>query len=301
MTAKVILNPYANRWIAQKRWPEAEAALRNAGVEFELEVSKFAGHMIDLAEQAVRDGFSPIIAAGGDGTIGGIINGMYRASKDHDRIMVPLGIIPLGSANDFVYNLGLPLDLKSAVDIIAGGKTKLIDLGWVNEHVFVNNSAIGLEPYITLIQQRITWIKGIPRYMIAAVQGILGKPSWQAQIEWDSGNYRGPTLLVTVGNGARTGGVFFMAPHAVLTDGRLTFVYGHRETRREIFRMLPSTMKPDQGSYVEMDGIEENHATWIKIRLETTSPAHVDGEIFTENCLQFEYRILPNRLWVITQ
>lgn len=68
MPAKIILNPYSNRWNTQKRWPEAEAALRAAGREFELAVSEVPKGAIKLAAQAARDGFSPIIAAGGDGT-----------------------------------------------------------------------------------------------------------------------------------------------------------------------------------------------------------------------------------------
>ena len=70
MTAKVILNPYSNRWTSKARWPEAEAALKAAGVDFALDVSERKGHIIELAKKAVLDGFSPIIAAGGDGTIG---------------------------------------------------------------------------------------------------------------------------------------------------------------------------------------------------------------------------------------
>jgi diacylglycerol kinase family enzyme len=76
MVAKVILNPYSNRWNSQKRWPEAEAALKAAGVEFDLVVSQRKGQVVELAEEAARAGFSPLIAAGGDGTIGETVNGM---------------------------------------------------------------------------------------------------------------------------------------------------------------------------------------------------------------------------------
>jgi hypothetical protein len=65
MKAKVILNPYAKRWNARLRWPEAEAALKAAGVDFELVVSEHQHHTVQLAEEAVRQGFSPVIAAGG--------------------------------------------------------------------------------------------------------------------------------------------------------------------------------------------------------------------------------------------
>src|SRR5512137_479449 len=203
MTAKIILNPYSNRWNAQKRWPEAEAALKAAGVDFELAISERPRQIIELAEQAARQGFSPIIAAGGDGTMGETVNGLARAAANDKALLGPFGIMPLGSANDLVANLGLPNDLMGAARVIAAGKTRLMDVGSVNGLYFANNSAIGLEPYITLVQQRITWIKGMGRYLVAAVLGIMDKPLWSADIEWDDGHYKGPVILVTVGNGAR--------------------------------------------------------------------------------------------------
>ncbi len=299
MVAKVILNPYSNRWNAQARWSLAEQALKQAGVVFEMVRSEHPRHIIELAEQAARQGFSPIVAAGGDGTIGEVVNGLARAAKTDTDLLGPLGVLPLGSANDLVDNLGLPRDLDEAARVIAKGKTSLMDVGYVNGFYFANNSAIGLEPYITLAQQRITWIKGMLRYLVAAVRGIWDNPQWRARIEWDGGQYEGPALLVSVGNSPRTGGVFFMAPHANPFDGKLTFVHGYRKTRMQIFLLLPKTMKPDKGSFVEMEGIHEQEATWVKIHMDRPAPAHVDGEIFSEAIQDLEYRICPKRLQIL--
>jgi diacylglycerol kinase (ATP) len=299
MTAKIILNPYSNRWNSQKRWPEAEAALKAAGVDFELAISERPRHIIELAEQAARQGFSPIIAAGGDGTIGETINGLARAAQDEQTLLGPFGVMPLGSANDLVDNLGLPKDLARAAKVIAAGKTCRMDVGSVNGLIFANNSAIGLEPYITGKQESITWIKGMLRYLVAAVMGIMDKPLWSAEIKWEGGEYKGPIILVTVGNGARTGGVFYMAPHADLFDGKLTFVYGMRRTRRGMFAVLPKTMKRAGGSYVETEDIHEVHSPWIKIHVDSPTPAHVDGEIFSKGVQDLEYHIQPQRLQIL--
>jgi len=299
MTAKIILNPYSNRWNAKKRWPEAEGLLKAAGVNFELAISEYQRHTILLAEQAAKEGFSPIIAAGGDGTIGEVVNGLARAAKNENVPLGPFGILPLGSANDLVDNLGLPKDLAGAAKVIASGKTRCMDIGSVNGLYFANNSAIGLEPYISLVQIRITWIKGMLRYLAAAIAGIMDKPIWSADIEWDNGHYHGPIILVTVGNGARTGGVFYMAPHADLFDGKLTFVYGVRRTRRSMFAVLPKTMKRDKGSYIETRDIHEEHSGWIKIHVDSPTPAHIDGEIFSEAIQDLEYRIHPGRLQIL--
>jgi len=299
MTAKVILNPYSNRWNSKKRWPDAEQALHAAGVEFELSVSDHPRHLIDLACNAAKNGFSPIIAAGGDGTIGEVVNGLAKASKTENDLLGPLGIMPLGSANDLVDNLKIPKDLGEAAKVIATGNVNQMDVGCVNGFYFANNSGIGLEPYITLKQEKISWIKGIGRYLVAAVQGIWDNPQWNAHIEWDDGEYEGPILLVSVGNAPRTGGVFFMAPHADPFDGKLTFVHGYRKTRSQIFKLLPKTMKPAEGSFVEMEGIHEQHATWVKIKLDRSTPAHTDGEIFSTEISEFDYKIQPKRLKII--
>ena len=299
MTAKVILNPYSNRWNAQARWPEAEAALKKAGVNFDLAISEYKGHIVDLAKEAVRENYSPIIVAGGDGSIGDAVNGMARGADDLNAPIGPLGIMPVGSANDLVSSLGIPLDLNEAAQVIAAGKMRLIDLGKTNRRYFANNSAIGLEPYVSTKQEKISWIKGIPRYLVAAVQGILDKPEWNAKIEWDGGSYEGPLSLSSVGNGPRTGGVFYMTPHADLCDGKLTFVYGYRPTRLTMFQALPRAMKPGEGSYVEMEGIHEIHCTRVSIHLDKPSPSHTDGELLPTWIQDFKYEIFPQKLNII--
>ena len=299
MTAKVILNPYSNRWNSQARWPEAEAALKSAGVDFEVAISEKKGEVMGLAEQAAKDGFSPIIAAGGDGTIGEVVNGMVNAAGSMDKPIGPLGILPLGSANDLVVNLGLPKDLTEAAKVIAAGKTDLIDVCKCNDRFFVNNSAAGLEPYSTTKQEQIHWIKGIGRYLVAAVQAIMDKPEWKATMEWDDGSFTGPLSLISVGNTRLTGGVFFMSPHADPRDGKMTFSYGYRGTRLGLFQGLPRTMKPYKGSFLEMDGMYEKHCTRLTIELDKPSPAHTDGELFPEWISSFKYEIFPQKLQII--
>ena len=298
MTAKVILNPYSNRWNSQKRWPKAESALKAAGVKFDLAVSQKKGQIVDLAEQAVREKCSPIIVAGGDGTIGDAANGMMRAAQSMNGQSPPLAILPLGSANDLVYVLGLPTDLAEAARVIAAGKTKAMDLGKLNDRYFVNNSAAGLEPYVTLKHEKIHWIRGMARYLVAAVQAIMDKPEWEGNVRWDDEEYSGKFSLISVGNGRRTGG-FFMTPHADPFDGKLTFAFGYRATRLGMFQALPRAFNEDKGSYVEMEGMREVHARRISIHLNKPSPAHTDGELLPNWIQDFDYQILPACLKII--
>jgi diacylglycerol kinase (ATP) len=298
MTAKVILNPYSNRWNSQKRWPEAESALKAAGVDFDVVLSQRKGQITDLAEKAVREKCSSVIVAGGDGSIGDAANGMLRAAESTGGKMPPLGIMPLGSANDLVYALGLPTDLPEAARVIAAGRTRAMDVGRLNDRYFVNNSAAGLEPYTTIKHEKIHWIKGMARYLVAAVQAILDKPEWHATVRWDDGEYIGPISLISIGNGRRTGG-FFMTPHANPFDGKLTLAFGYRATRLGLFQALPRAFNEEKGNYVEMEGMRELHTTRVSVHLDKPSPAHTDGELLPAWIQDFEYQVLPKCLNVI--
>ena len=292
MKIKVLLNPYSNRWNAQKRWPLAEQALRSAGLDFDLAVSEHADHLIDLAASSIQQGFSTIVIAGGDGSIGEAVNGIARHWDGIGRFPATLGVLPLGSANDFAFALGLPLDLAEAAQRIARGTTRPVDLCQCNDRFFLNNSAGALEPYVTTKHERIHWIKGIARYLVAAVWAILDKPEWRGELLWDGGEYRGMLSLFSVGNGRRTGG-FFMTPHADPCDGKLTLAFGYRGTRLGLFRALPRAFRAGQGSYVEMQGMQEIHCTRLKVHLDRPSPVHTDGELFDQWLTDMDYRIFP--------
>jgi diacylglycerol kinase (ATP) len=169
----------------------------------------------------------------------------------------------------------------------------------VNDRYFANNAAIGLEPYITLIQQRIQRLKGNFRYLVATLLGVRDNPRWMMQLKWEGGNYQGLVSLVTVGNSPRTGGIFFMTPHADPFDGKLTFVFGYLQNRRQILKVLPSTTKTGVGSYVEHPAIHEINTTWLSVQSEQSTPAHADGEIFSTAITKLEYRLIPARLPVL--
>jgi diacylglycerol kinase (ATP) len=306
MTVKIILNPYAGRWKGLKKRGEIEEAMKSLGFDFDLVMTEAPNHGIELASQAVKNGFSPIISAGGDGSFSEVMNGIVHAAQETGSDPTPMGLLPLGTANDLMVNLGLPIDILGAAKVIASGQTRCIDIGEViawdisgnnkKNRYFDNNSAIGLEPNITLIQQRISWLRGSIRYVMATLIGVLKNPQWNMHIQWDAGEYDGPATLVTVGNNPLTGGVFYMAPHANPYDGILDCVFGSIPSRINILRILPRTMKPGLGNYVEHPSIREIKVSWLKIHTNHPTPLHADGEIQFEATQNIEYRILPNYL-----
>ncbi len=293
----VIQNPYSSRWTSGKRQAEIEQALTAAGLDYKLALTNGPDHAIELAAQATADKYDVIIAAGGDGTIGEVVNGILQGHQGGE--LPKLGVLPLGTANDLVNNLNLPTDIAGAVAVIAANKSRMIDVIQVNDRYFINNAGLGLEPYTTTVQERMTRVHGILRYLLAVLFSIFKNPQWRMRLEWDDGEYEGPVTLVSISNGAVTGGIFYTVPHADPFDGKLSFVYGYIQSRLETLQILPKTMKADEGNYVEHPAIHEHHSTWLRVHIEPGSPAHADGELFAKDIQDLEYRIYPQKLPIL--
>ena len=148
--ALVILNPFSGRGEAGRRKDQVAAALKAAGVDFEISLTDGPRHATVLASKGVVEGFSPILPAGGDGLISEVVNGIGQAAPE--KPWPVMGILPLGTANDLVDNLKLPTELIPAARLIADGRTRNIDVCQVNEHYFVNNGGLGLESFISVLQ-----------------------------------------------------------------------------------------------------------------------------------------------------
>ncbi len=293
-TAKIIVNPYAGRWKAKTAIPAIEAACRRIGLDYELVVTDGPGHGIELARGAAQAGFSPVIAAGGDGSINEVVNGLMQAAGDGET--VPLGIIPLGSADDFAEMVALEKPIEAACRVIQAAYTRAIDVGCVNGRFFDNNSAVGLEPMVSTIQESITWLKGMPRYVFSAIRAIFSHRPWKMRIVWDDGAYEGLTTLVSVGNTPRTGGTFWMTPHAKPDDSLLDFVFAGDLGRLQLLRLLPTTF---DGSHIDRPEVSWARTTRLSIDCDPSTPIQADGELFERAATHIEYSILPGRLQVI--
>ena len=291
---KVILNPYGGRLKGDKRVAQVKAALAQASLDYDLVLTEARGDAIDIAKTAAAEGWPAIIAAGGDGTINEIVNGLMR--KASDETIGPLGILPLGTANDLADMLALPRDLLAACQRVKAGETRLIDVGQVNDRYFVNNSAVGLEPIVSLAHEEMRWVQGDLRYIWAAVKAIIQAKFWYMKLTWDNGDGEDVMTLVSVGNSRRTGGSFYMTPHAELDDGYLDFVYAPKFSRLALLKLLPQTFK---GNHIHHPQVVYLQTTNLKITASPATPIQADGEIIDRHATEIHYRIFPKKLRVI--
>jgi diacylglycerol kinase (ATP) len=303
MSIQIILNPYANRWQAQKQIEAVTAALNQLQRPFHLTPTSRPYEAIDLAETAVRQGCEAVVAAGGDGTINEIINGILQATPD-EASTLPFGIIPLGSANDYNDMAGLPDTIAGSVALIGTGQTRPVDVGLVmvgegeaaRRRYFLNNSAVGMEPMVTLENIKMKRLRGQLRYMVALVRALVRLRAWQMEITGDGLNYSGPVYLLSVCNGPRTGG-FMMAPTAVIDDGRFDLVFAPEVPKRTVVAILLRLMR---GTHIAHTAVTYTSATNLTLHSQPGTPVHADGELMGEVETVVSYRLLPGKLNLIS-
>lgn len=155
------------------------------------------------------------IAAGGDGTLNSAVDGLIETG-------LPLGVVPLGTANDFARTLDLPTDLAEACRVIAAGHTRTIDVGQVNGKHFVNVASIGLSVEITRqLTKEVKRVWGVFAYLIAASKALYHSRLFRAEIRTETESFQVRTLQIAVGNGRYYGGGLTVAENAEIDDHRL--------------------------------------------------------------------------------
>ena len=294
MGVKVIVNPYANRWAAKAAADTLQAALKAMKVPHELVFTEAPQHGIALAREAVEQGCDALVAAGGDGTINEVLNGLLQATPP-DEPTLPFGIMPVGTANDFATMQQLPTEPVPAAEIMAKGRTRQIDAGEVNGRYFINNSAVAMEPMVTIENIRMKRLSGEIRYMVALVKALAKLKAWQMEITWDGGGYTGPAYLLSVCNGPRTGG-FQMAPDAHFDDGLFDFVFAPEVPKRKVVSVLLKLMR---GEHVHDPVVTYARTTNITLTSAPGTPIHADGELFSESETAVSYRILPGKVTLL--
>lgn len=297
MTIKVILNPYANRWGAKRRLSQVKLALAEAGVAYDLHVTTQRKEATQVAKAAAASGqFAAVVAAGGDGTVNEVVNGLIAAALP-DQPTVPFGVLPIGTGNDFNDMAGLPRQLAQNAVVIAGGKTRQIDAGRVNDHYFDNNCAVAMEPMVTIENNKITRLSGNLRYIVALGRALLKLKAWQMQIEWDGGSYDGPTYLLSVCNSPRTGGLFYMSPPARMDDGLFDFVFLPEVPKTTVLALLPRLFK---GSHIQHPKVLHGRTRHIHLSSTPGTPIHADGEVITDAAATVTYTMLPGKITLLT-
>jgi len=300
---KVIANPNAGHGKGARSIPEIERLMKEYGLDFDLVRTEGVGHGIQLARQAALDGYDVVVAAGGDGTVNEVLNGLMEA-----RLAGPqrpaLGVLCTGRGNDFAPALAIPETLPEGCRVLNEGQRRLIDIGRVTGgkvpqgRLFINSLGIGFDAIATIEAAKLPRLGGFLGFLIAILRTIfLYYKGPNVKMDYDGQTLTTTTLLLSVMNGKRLGGGFWMAPEARTDDGLFDVVVGRQVSRVRILTLLPHFMKGDQGTQPEVTSMR---AARIAITaLNGTIPAHCDGEIISVDGTHLDIEMLPRQIEVV--
>jgi len=272
-----------------KALPDIEAELRKRKVSYEFHFTKERGHATELVKQ-FGEGYDVVVSVGGDGTINEILNGMPGIRK-------PLGMIPIGTGNDFARSCCIPLgDIPGAIDILLAHDVKKLDVGEVNGSRFINVMGMGFEGRANDIGVKLSFLRGVLKYLVAIGFVFFTYRRIPMRIRFNEIEIDEPVFIITVGNGWNVGGGLQLSPLAKLDDGIFDIGYVREITRWRIIRVFA---KLYDGSIMDIPEYESFQTTALHIEADQHIPAHMDGEAFLPVTKSFDIRLLPKKQQII--
>lgn len=308
MALLVILNPIAGKGKALALKPEIENHLSSRGVPFTVEVTEGVLHAASLAEEAGERGFDTVVAAGGDGTCNEVINGLMKQverSGPEPASVPALGVLPVGRGNDFAYGLGLPGDFSLACRILTEHSPVALDIGRITGgyypqgRYFGNGIGIGFDTMVGLEAAKLKHVHGFGAYIWGAVKTFIRFPEPPAvTLGYGSREINVRANQISILNGRRMGGTFFMAPQALTDDGLLDLcMTTHPLSRREMAGLI---IRYTKGSQAEHEAILTDRSSVFTIQAPSGGlVCHADGETICTNGEHLQVELLPGALQVI--
>jgi diacylglycerol kinase (ATP) len=276
---KLILNPTANHG----RYVQAASDLRPLTAEHNGDWSgtEYPGHATQLARQAGEQGYDLVVAVGGDGTVHEVVNGLMQVPQEKRPA---LGIVPLGSGNDFAHILGIPVDPAKALVSSINGQPHPLDIASVcNENnrleYFNNTIGIGFDAVVNIHTRQITRIHGFMMYFVALIRTIFRNfDAIDLHVETDQETWDLNTLMLALGNGPREGGGFLVTPDAKYDDGILNYVTIRKISRLMMLRLVPEVMR---GTHGRFKVVRMGTCRKMTVLSKQALYIHCDGEVYS--------------------
>jgi diacylglycerol kinase (ATP) len=294
----VVVNPASGRGRAARQWPRLAQALRQAGVSFEQDVTREAGHASALVSAAIERGFRRVLAVGGDGVLHEALNGLMSQQAVAPG-EVCLGAAPLGSGNDWARARGIPADPAGAARVVASGRCTRQDIGRLDFPAqgtgchFINVAGAGLDAYVL---ERLPG--GVPRrlaYLIGLLRSLASFSPPRFRLEADGNPQDGPLLLALVGLGPYCGGGMRLTPQARFDDGRFDLLTAEPlRLPAELLRLR----RLFDGRLAEERFARYASITRLRIDAEPAVPVQADGQLVGHT--PCEVRLLPQALLALT-
>ncbi len=295
-----IANPAANRGANRAVYAQLARLAAQTGHIVWME-TKRPRHATEIASQA--RGYRSVIAVGGDGTVHETVNGLMQIEDD---VRPALGVLPIGTGNDFALSAGFASDdpMAHLQRLIAATAEHAIDVARVSDEYgyseFWNNTlGIGFDAQANLQARRIKLLRGFPLYFVAVVRTIARHfHAADMQLDFDGETQDASVMMLSLGNGAREGGGFMVTPEARLDDGLLDTATVRQLNRLQMLMLLPRVMN---GTHITSPHVKMNRVKTLRVKMNHALPIHIDGEIFSdERSRELTIETLAGQLRVIT-
>lgn len=287
---RVVTNPAAGGGRARRWLPRLRQALDREGVAYDVRWTRAAGEVRELAAEAVAEGVTHVVAAGGDGTVSGCAD----AVAGRDAVLV---VAPNGGGNDFARELGATRDPGAVAAAAARGGERAVDAGRLGKRCFANGFGLGLDGAVA--HRVAAWgrLHGAVGYPLAAVREAVTFEAFPLEVETEAGSWKGRTLLAGASNGPCHGGGFRVAPGARIDDGALDL---YRFAEVGVLRRLRELPRVRAGGHRDLDVFAQEQVTEAVFRVGEPVPAHLDGEVLTLEPGAHRVTVEPGGLRVAT-
>ncbi|PMK01155.1 lipid kinase YegS [Vibrio sp. 10N.261.55.A7] len=269
--------------------PELRQAINDArdlGLDIEVRVTWESADMARLVGEAIHDGISRIVVAGGDGTVNEAVNALnYWPMQERPE----LAIIPMGTANDFATATLIPNELSSALELAIKGKAYWVDSVRANDRYFMNIAAAGFGAEITAeTPVELKNFLGGGAYTLTGVVKALGFKPYSGTLTIEKGSFSGDILVGAFCNGRLAGGGQELAPNAFINDGLMDLTLVKAFLPSDLPKVIEEIKQPAQDG----EFVVHTQASWLEVDFPQPLPINLDGEPYRSNKIRFD--VMPN-------
>ncbi len=275
--------------------------LKESGFDFETSFTERPKHAIELVQEALSKGIKKFIVSGGDGTYNEVINGIFGQNVV-DPSETVMAMIPGGTGNDLVKTIGLPKNLKKAVEVLAKGNYILQDVGKVSyfdkdiqdENYFLNVAGTGFDAYVAEKYFSGDAKKGKLTYFLSIFKGLWSYKNHLVNITLNGQNIQTKIFLLAVGNCRYYGNGMKVCPNAVPTDGMLDLTLAKDLGKWDVIKLVRKIFSGKFQDHPKVDLLRSS-----EVRVESKQPIYLqaDGELLGHT--PFEFSVLPKQLKIV--
>lgn len=285
-----IVNPAAGQGRTAGLFDTVKPLIDKRNIPYEQRFTSGPGEAESIAGEALSEGFSHIVAVGGDGTSHEVVNGMLGSP-------LVFGTIPSGSGNDFPKSAGIPLGAREAVETVFSGRERIVDVGKLGDEYFINGLGIGLDGAVSHRFKKLKRFRGQLGYILGAVQEAFSFEGFDTEITIGDWKYSGRLLLAGASNGVYQGGKFRLAPGARVDDGLLDFHIIRDMSALERLVKIPKVL---EGTHAGLAEVMLRTGTFMELTLVRRQPAHMDGEPFYMEPGAHRIEVVPGALRIMS-